>query len=30
MKGSFAYFTDINETSIDNFSDYLYQGKPRQ
>ncbi|MFT6989009.1 MAG: hypothetical protein ACJASL_000975 [Paraglaciecola sp.] len=30
MKGSFAYFTDINETSINNFSDYLYQGKPRQ
>lgn len=26
MKGSFAYFTEINETSIDNFSDYLYQG----
>jgi hypothetical protein len=26
MKGTFAYFTDINETSIDNFSDYLYQG----
>ncbi len=30
MKGSFAYFTDINETSIDSFSDYLYQGKPIQ
>jgi hypothetical protein len=30
MKGSFAYFTDINETSIDNFSDYLYQGKKIQ
>lgn len=27
MKGSFAYFTEINETSLDNFSDYLYQGK---
>jgi hypothetical protein len=27
MVGSFAYFTDINETSVDNFSDYLYQGK---
>jgi macrodomain Ter protein organizer (MatP/YcbG family) len=30
MKGSFAYFTDINETSIDNFSEYLYQGKQLQ
>ena len=27
MKGSFAYFTDINETSLDTFSNYLYQGK---
>jgi hypothetical protein len=27
MKGSFAYFTEINETSLDSFSDYLYQGK---
>lgn len=27
MKGSFAYFTEINETSVDNFSDYLYQGE---
>jgi len=27
MKGSFAYFSEINETSLDNFSDYLYQGK---
>ena len=27
MKGSFAYFTDINETSLDTFSDYLYQGQ---
>jgi hypothetical protein len=27
MKGSFAYFTEINETSVDNFSGYLYQGK---
>ncbi len=26
MKGSFAYFTEINETSLDSFSDYLYQG----
>lgn len=26
MKGSFAYFTEINETSLDNFSDYNYQG----
>jgi hypothetical protein len=30
MEGSFAYFTDINETSEDNFSDYLYQGKQDQ
>jgi hypothetical protein len=30
MKGSFAYFTEINETSIDTYSDYLYQGKPIQ
>lgn len=27
MKGSFAYFTEINETSIDSFSEYLYQGE---
>lgn len=27
MKGSFAYFTEINETSLDVFSDYQYQGK---
>jgi len=27
MKGSFAYFTEINETSLDNYSEYLYQGK---
>jgi len=27
MKGSFAYFTEINETSLDSFSDYLYQDK---
>lgn len=27
MKGSFAYFTEINETSLVNFSDYVYQGK---
>jgi len=27
MKGSFAYFTEINETSIDIFSGYQYQGK---
>jgi hypothetical protein len=27
MKGSFAYFTEINETSLDSFSDYSYQGK---
>ena len=26
MKGSFAYFTEINETSLDSFSDYQYQG----
>jgi len=24
MKGRFAYFTEINESSVDNFSDYLY------
>jgi hypothetical protein len=30
MKGSFAYFTEINETSLDSFSDYLYQGKQIQ
>jgi hypothetical protein len=30
MKGSFAYFTEINETSLDNFSGYLYQGKKIQ
>jgi hypothetical protein len=30
MKGSFAYFTEINETSLDTFSDYLYQGKKIQ
>ena len=27
MKGSFAYFTEINETSIDVFSGYQYQGQ---
>jgi hypothetical protein len=27
MKGSFAYFTEINETSLDIYSDYQYQGK---
>jgi hypothetical protein len=27
MKGSFAYFTEINETSVDSFSDYLYQAE---
>jgi hypothetical protein len=27
MKGSFAYFTEIDETSTDTFSDYDYQGK---
>ena len=26
MKGSFAYFTEINETSLDVYSDYQYQG----
>jgi len=26
-KGSFAYFTEINETSLDVFSDYQYQGE---
>ena len=26
MKGSFAYFTEINETSVDTYSDYLYLG----
>ncbi|KGJ93654.1 hypothetical protein ND2E_2147 [Colwellia psychrerythraea] len=25
MKGSFAYFTEINETSLDQFSNYVYQ-----
>ena len=30
MKGSFAYFTEINETSLDVFSDYHYQGKHNQ
>jgi len=30
MKGSFAYFTEINETSLDTFSGYLYQGKQAQ
>jgi hypothetical protein len=30
MKGSFAYFTEINETSLDVFSDYQYQGKQTQ
>jgi len=30
MKGSFAYFTEINETSLDTFSDYLYQGEQTQ
>jgi len=30
MKGSFAYFTEINETSLDSFSDYLYQGNTIQ
>lgn len=27
MKGSFAYFTEIDEISLDRFSDYLYQGE---
>ena len=27
MKGSFAYFTEINEISLDTYSDYLYQGE---
>lgn len=27
MKGSFAYFTEIDESSVDRFSDYHYQGK---
>jgi hypothetical protein len=27
MKGSFAYITEINETSLDTFSNYLYQGE---
>ena len=27
MKGSFAYFTEINESSIDSFSNYSFQGK---
>ncbi|PKG80838.1 hypothetical protein CXF85_22290 [Colwellia sp. 75C3] len=27
MKGSFAYFTEINETSQDDFSGYLYQSE---
>jgi hypothetical protein len=27
MKGSFAYFTEINETSLDVFSGYQYQGR---
>ncbi|MFT7260662.1 MAG: hypothetical protein ACI9MS_002532 [Glaciecola sp.] len=27
MKGSFAYFTEINETSLDSFSDYLYKAE---
>lgn len=27
MKGSFAYFSEIDETSIDRFSDYSYQGE---
>jgi len=30
MKGSFAYFTEINETSTDDFSDYQYQGNQIQ
>lgn len=30
MKGSFAYFTEINETSLDKYSDYLFQGKQTQ
>jgi hypothetical protein len=30
MKGSFAYFTEINETSLDRFSDYLYKGEMGQ
>ncbi len=30
MKGSFAYFTEINETSLDTFSDYHYHGKQTQ
>jgi hypothetical protein len=27
MKGSFAYFTEINETSLDIYSDYHYHGE---
>jgi hypothetical protein len=27
MKGHFAYFTQINETSLDSFYDHRYQGK---
>jgi hypothetical protein len=27
MKGSFAYFTEINETSLDTYSDYVFQGE---
>lgn len=27
MKGSFAYFTEINETSLDSYSEYTYHGK---
>ncbi len=30
MKGSFAYFTQINETSVDVFSDYLFEGSHNQ
>jgi hypothetical protein len=27
MSGTFAYFTEINETSLDTFSNYIYQGE---
>lgn len=27
MKGSFAYFTEINETSLDSYSNYIYLGR---
>lgn len=30
MKGRFAYFTEINETSLDVFSNYQYQGEQAQ